>query len=175
MILHGNWNIHKASLGISLAANFTSTHLFGDIKTSDKLPADSLITNKLFNIEDIAKIEKGQPDNKIVLSIIYKTGKTKLIVRNTRFGKTSIAPIFTNPTRVIYESFSPKILTDISLTYSLKTWVTLTLGANNVFNVYPDRLKYYENTVQGSRIYSAEASPFGINGGYYYVSMAFKW
>jgi len=175
VVFDGNWNIRKANLGISLGANFTSTRLFGDIKTSEKLPADSLTTNKLFNIEDIERVEKGQPRDKIILSVIYKIGKTKLVVRNTRFGKTSIAPIFTNPTRIMYESFSPKILTDISLTYSLKTWVTMTLGANNVFNVYPDRLKYYENTVQGSRIYSAEASPFGFNGGYYYVSMAFNW
>ena len=134
-----------------------------------------MTTNKLFNIEDIARIEEGQPRDKIILSIIYNIGKTKLIVRNTRFGTTAIAPVFTNPTRILYESFSPKILTDISLAYALKKWVTMTMGANNIFNVYPDRLKYYENTVQGSRLYSAEASPFGFNGGYYYVGMAFKW
>ena len=62
-----------------------------------------------------------------------------------------------------------------SLTYALKTWVGITLGVNNVFNVYPDRLKHYENTVQGSRIYCAEASPFGFNGGYYFVNVAFTW
>ena len=174
IVFDGNWNIHKASLGISLAANFTSTHLFGDIKTSEKLPADPVTINKLFNIEDIERMEKGQPADKIILSIIYKTGKTKLIIRNTRFGKTSIAPIFTNPTRIMYESFSPKILTDISLIYSLKTWVTTTVGANNVLNVYSDRLKYYENTVQGGRIYSPEASPFGFNGGYYFINMSFN-
>ena len=174
LVFDGNWNIRKANLGVSLAANFTSTRLFGDIKTSEKLPADSLTTNKLFNIEDIERMEKGQPGDKIILSVLYKIGKTKLIVRNTRFGKTSIAPIFTNPTRILFESFSPKILTDISLIYYPKTWVTMTLGANNIFNVYPDRLKYYENTVQGSRIYSPEASPFSFNGGYYFVNMNFN-
>ena len=175
IVFDGNRDIHKANLGISLGVNFTSSRLFGDIKTSEKLPADSLTTNKLFNIEDIERIEKGQPGDKITLSVIYKIRKTKLIVHNTRFGKTTIAPIFTNPTRILSETFSPKILTDISLAYSLKTWVTMTFGANNIFNVYPDRLKYYENTVQGSRIYSPEASPFSFNGGYYYVSMAFSW
>ena len=175
IVFDGNWNIHKANLGVSLAINFTSTRLFGDIKTSDKLPADSLTTNKLFNIEDKTKMEKEQPSDKIILSIIYKTGKTKVILRNTRFGKTSIAPIFPNPTRIMYESFSPKILTDISLVYSLKTWVTITLGVNNVFNVYPDPVKNYENTYQGSRIYCAEASPFGFNGGYYFMNIAFNW
>jgi iron complex outermembrane receptor protein len=175
IVLDGNWNNRKAGLNIRLAANFTSTHLFGDIKTSDKLPADSLNTNALFNIEDKARMEKGQPADKIILSVTYKRGKTALIIRNTRFGRTTIAPLFRNPTRILYESFSPKILIDISVSYSLKTWVTLTLGADNVFNVYPDHLKNYENTVQGSWTYSPEASPFGFNGGYYYVSLAFKW
>jgi iron complex outermembrane receptor protein len=174
IILDGNWNSRKASLNISLAANFTSTHLFGDIKTSDKLPADSLNTNTVFNIEEKIRIEKGQPTDKIILSVNYKRGKTSLMVRNTRFGKTTIGPVFRNPTRILYESFSPKILTDISLAYCLRTWVTLTLGADNVFNVYPDRLRNYENTVQGSWIYSAEASPFGFNGGYFFVNMLFN-
>jgi iron complex outermembrane receptor protein len=76
--------------------------------------------------------------------------------------------------RTLYEFFSPKILTDISFNYSPKAWVTLTLGINNVFDVYPDRLKNYGNTVEGILIYSNEASPFGFNGGYYYVSMGFN-
>ena len=173
IILDGNWKIRKARLGISIATNFTSTHLFGDIKTSSKLPADSLNINTVFNIEEQVKVEDGQPGDKIILSTTYKKGKVGFIVRNTRFGKTVIAPIYRNPTRIVYESFSPKILTDISFSYSPKDWVTLTVGANNVFNVYPDRLKSYENTTQGSWIYSPEASPFGFNGGYYFVSMNF--
>ena len=121
IVLDGNWNIRKANLGVSLGINFTSTRLFGDIETSDKLPADSLNTNSIFNIEEKIRIENGQPSDKIILSLTYKAGKTKLIVRNTRYGKTSIAPVFRNPTRIIYESFSPQILTDISLSYSLKS------------------------------------------------------
>ena len=98
-----------------------------------------------------------------------------MIIRNTRFGKTSIAPIIGRPLRVQAESFSPKIITDLSVSYALKKWVGITLGANNVFNVYPDPIKNYDNTVQGSRIYCAEASPFGFNGGYYYMNLAFSW
>jgi iron complex outermembrane receptor protein len=174
-VFEGNWNFNKSTLGASLAANFTSTALFGEIKTSDKLPADSLTRNKLFNTEDIEKMENEQPNDKIILSFTYRTGKTKLILRNTRFGKTSIAPIIANPTRVVTETFSPKIITDLSLAYALKPWVGITLGVNNLFDVYPDPLQNYENTIQGSRIYCAEASPFGFNGGYYYVNLAFNW
>ncbi len=174
VILDGNWNIGRTNLEISLAANFAATRLFGEIKTSDKLPADSLHANTVFNIEEQVQVEDGQPSDKIILATTFKRGKIGLIIRNTRFGKTIIAPVYRNPIRIVYETFSPKILTDISINYSPKGWVTLTAGANNVFDVYPDRLKSYENTQQGSWIYSPEASPFGFNGGYYFAGMSFN-
>ncbi|HEX6849618.1 MAG TPA: TonB-dependent receptor, partial [Chitinophagaceae bacterium] len=109
------------------------------------------------------------PGSKIILMLTYKTGKIKLIIRNTRFGKTMIAPLGLPP-----ETFSAKILTDISLTYTPKKWIALTIGANNIADVYPDRLKNYANTFQGGWVYSPEASPFGFNGGYYYMNLSFS-
>ncbi len=169
IILDGNWGNRKAIFGASLFANFNSTRLSGDIKTSDKLATNPQSSNTLFSSDEITKLEKGQPDSKIILSMTYKTGKIKLNIRNTRFGATSIAPLRANE-----EFFSPKILTDVSLSYMPKTWTTITIGANNIANVYPDRLKHHENTAQGGWIYSPEASPFGFNGGYYYMSMSFN-
>jgi len=65
-------------------------------------------------------------------------------------------------------------INDVSLTYSPKEWIALTLGANNIANIYPDRLKNYANTFQGGWVYSPEASPFGFNGGYYFIAMSFN-
>jgi iron complex outermembrane recepter protein len=173
LVANGKWNINKSKLGIMLAGNFTKTRLFGKIKGTVKLPADSL-----FNIEEITKLEKGQPGSKIILSLTWEKGKTKFILTNTRFGKTETTTLYTqtNPTikKFIPEKFSPKVLTDLNINYSLKPWMTITAGANNLFNVYPDPIKQYENTTQGIYIYSPEASPFGFNGGYYYVSMSFN-
>jgi iron complex outermembrane recepter protein len=169
IIIDGNWNNKKESFGLSLAANFNSTQLYGKIKTSDKLETIAQSATTLFNNEDKARLEKGQPGSKIILSINYKTGNIKLNIRNTRFGKTMIAPLTTDP-----EYFSSKILTDISLAYSISSWATITIGTNNIANIYPDRLKHYDNTGQGSWIYSPEASPFGFNGGYYFATMTFN-
>lgn len=172
IVLDGNWSSKIESFGISLAANFNSTRLFGEVKTSDKLATISRSSNTLFNSEDIARIEKGQSGSKILLSTIYQTGKIKLMIRNTRFGKTMIAPL--SVPAVPVENFSSKVLTDVSLSYSLKKWATVTMGANNIANIYPDRLKHYPNTSQGGWVYSPEASPFGFNGGYYFLSMSFN-
>ncbi|MEO5583005.1 MAG: TonB-dependent receptor, partial [Saprospiraceae bacterium] len=172
LILDGTWNIHKSSLGISLAANFNSTRLFGEINTKSNLPTDSLNINTIFNIEEKVRMEKGQPADKMILTISYKKSKSKWVINNTRFGQTAIAPVSRDRTKVLYETFSSKILTDVHWDYSFKTWCTFTLGANNIFDVYPDRLMNYETTLQGNYIYSPEASPFAFNGGYYYVGLS---
>ena len=78
IVLDGNWSSKSESLGISLAANFNSTRLFGDIKTSDKLATISESSNTLFNSEERTRIEKGQPGSKIILSTILSNRKHKI-------------------------------------------------------------------------------------------------
>ena len=166
IVLDGYWANKKESLGIKLAANFNSNRLYGPVKTSDKLSTIAGSSATLFNSEDSTRIERGQPGSKIILFITYKKSKTKLTICNTRFGKTTITPL-----GLPKETFPSKIITDVSVTYLLKPWLTCTVGANNIANVYPGRLKNHENTFQGGWIYSPEASPFGFNGGYYYLGI----
>ncbi len=172
IVFNGNWKIKNGSLMAMLGGNFTQTRLFGDIKTTGKLKADSVNTITLFNREERGRLEHGQPDSKIVLSLNYKTNKFGVLVRNTRFGETGIrsnTPV-TNPD----ENFSPKILTDLSLSFTPKSWLTFTAGANNIFDVYPDRIQDPRNTQEGTFIYSLEATPFGFYGGNYFVGIAIQ-
>ena len=99
-------------------------------------------------------MELGQPRDKIILNINYKPGNWTFIVNNTHFGKTAF---INNSDGIRDEFFSSKILTDVNISYAPKTWLTITLGANNIYDVYPDRLKNYQNTVEGILIYSNEA------------------
>jgi iron complex outermembrane receptor protein len=171
IILNSNWMIRKNDLHISLVANFNRTHIFGVIQSAANLPTNSFNTNTLFTRGDKGKVEQGQPKDKIILNVNYKTRKWIFNVINTRFGKTAF---INNTTSSRDEFFSPKILTDVNLNYTLKSWLNIIIGVNNVFDVYPDRLKNYLNTNEGILIYSNEASPFGYNGGYYFLSMAFN-
>ena len=174
VVLIGNWRINKTKLGLTLAANFNRSDIFGEIKTTDKISDTARYTSTLFGKEEKTTLEKGQPGEKIILFATITKGKFGFAVRNTHFGNTALVTIDTNPTDTLYESFSSKILTDISITYTPKSWLAITAGANNIFDVYPDRLKNYRNTGEGSDIYSNGASPFGYNGGYYFVGVSFN-
>src|SRR4030095_6113913 len=172
VVLNGNWRINKTKLGLTLAANFNRNSIFGEIKTTDKISDTSRYTNTLFGIEERTTLEKSQPGKKIILLTTITKGKFEFSVRNTLFGKTASTTLVNFPTDTLHEFFSSKILTDIGITYTPKSWLAITAGANNIFDVYPDRLKNYRSTEEGSVIYSNGASPFGYNGGYYFVGMA---
>jgi iron complex outermembrane receptor protein len=167
IVLHGKWKVRKAQLIGSLAANFTKTRVFGEIKTVPNLSASTENINSLFDDEQRSDMERGQPRSKIILSLNYQREKIGFIVRNTRFGENAYQFSYPRP----METFSPKILTDVSVRYAPKSWLSLTAGANNVFNVYPDRIKNYVNTGEGRYIYALDVWQFGFMGGYYFLSM----
>ncbi len=148
----------------TLAANMNQTRLLGDIQTAGRLKGDSLNTNTLFSTEEKAKLEQGQPTGKMVLLLHYKTNKLAYLLRNTGFGKTAI--VFDNRDKRRDESFSAKVLTDITVQYSSVPWFRVTAGSNNVFDIYPDCNSDYRNTMEEQHIYPLEVSPFGFIGGY---------
>lgn len=168
-VIHGKWNIHKAQLIAIMVANFTKTRLFGEIKTAANLSPTTGNQNTLFNEEVRTSLESGQPQDKIIISLNYKREYVGFMLRNTRFGKTAFQYLG-NPK----ETFSPKILTDFSISFNPKSWITIIAGANNIFDIYPDRIKDYKNTNEGRNIYAMDGSQFGYFGGYYFVSMSFN-
>ncbi|WP_296598951.1 TonB-dependent receptor, partial [Phenylobacterium sp.] len=70
-------------------------------------------------------------------------------------------------------------ITDLEISYKIIEPVKLTIGANNLFNKYPDKLNpAYRNTfltgnANGYVTQYPTFSSFGINGGYYYGKIAY--
>ena len=61
-----------------------------------------------------------------------------------------------------------KLITDLSASYKFNKMVSLTLGSNNVFDVYPDKnLDALSNDNQF--VYSRNVSQFGMNGRFLFV------
>jgi iron complex outermembrane recepter protein len=168
IVIHGKWKIRKAQLSSSLSANFTKTRLFGEINSASNLSPSIANKNSLFDDEQKSDVERGQPRSKIILSLNYQIKKVGFILRNSRFGENAYQFTYPRP----LETFSPKILTDFSICYTPRSLLSITAGVNNIFNVYPDRIKNYVNTGEGRFIYALDVWQFGVMGGYYYLSMA---
>jgi iron complex outermembrane receptor protein len=67
---------------------------------------------------------------------------------------------------------SPQWLTDVEVAMHVSKRFTFAIGANNLFDVYPDKNNAAVN-LSGISEYSSY-SPFGFNGGFYYTRATVK-
>ena len=67
----------------------------------------------------------------------------------------------------------PKLVTDLSLSYQLGAQLSLTIGANNILDIYPDLLP--GANVRGEVIYSRRANQFGTQGRFLHLSLTHTW
>lgn len=151
----GNYGVTMGSSGVlrlSAAYNHNRTR----VTRVDTLPTNlSGLKSSLFDRVEQGRIEQGNPENNLILSGNWDLHAFGLMVRTQRFGQvTSYGTTPTNAFGPLDQVFSPKWITDLSGSYTFQR-VTLTLGADNVFDVYPDR-----NNNNGSYL-----NPPGENGG----------
>jgi len=70
--------------------------------------------------------------------------------------------------------FSAKWLTNINIKYSIFNNLNLTLGARNIFNVFPDKHTHSANVNNGIFIYSRKVSQFGLQGAFWFVKVGVR-
>ncbi|QJD79508.1 TonB-dependent receptor [Spirosoma rhododendri] len=182
VVIATNPRLSTGTLDITLAANVNQTKLVGDIQRPANIPADATFGNFLFNRQDSARLTLAQPRSKIQLTFNYRLRKFGAVLRLSRFGTVaSYDPA--NP--ALDETQSPRIVTDLSGSYRVLKNVTITIGANNLLDVYPDPLRVtnyptperygsaaLDNSSFGRFVYGRAATQFGFNGGYYFANLS---
>ncbi len=161
------------SLGFSAGINLNRTKVAGEIHASQQIKSRGL-TTYLFNRQDRALMELAQPLSKMNLSMTYTYKKLTATIRTIRFGQVSYRGTDTSAGELAMDQdYSPKWLTDARLDYHLLPSLNLTAGANNLFNVYPDKNnKVLQN--YGRFPYNTAVTQFGFNGGFYYAGLELK-
>jgi iron complex outermembrane recepter protein len=176
--------IGKGYLNITAAINFNnnkvtginSTTLINDPAKNDitKSP-DTRFQNLLFDRQQISRIEVWQPKNKINLSLSYQIDKLNVTLRTVRFGEAkyvhnldteTINPATNLPWGTIYsrdasgkafidQTFKPVFITDLIVTYSFTKELSLSIGANNILDIYPDQIFIDPRNAVGSIDYTS--------------------
>jgi iron complex outermembrane receptor protein len=96
-------------------------------------------------------------------------------VRETIYGPTSEEELSDDAVNFYRTRISTKALTDLEISYRFTKSLTVALGANNLFNTYPNKYNAQLTASQQAALDNAAVSvyptfsPFGINGGYYYA------
>ncbi|GAB3899734.1 TonB-dependent receptor [Larkinella knui] len=197
VVLTDRIRIARNSLTLSAAANFNQTKVT-QIKGSSTLETNPDLRARLFDRTEQSRFESSVPKSKINLSGGLTTGKWDFLIRALRFGEVTFLsttdPFTTDGKPRIVDgvpyptendqTFSAKWVTDLTVTYRFLKTVSATLGATNLFDVYPDRAylnprnsetnltgdpatRYsgnLDNTSNGRFLYSRTVTQFGFNG-----------
>ncbi|AZB02400.1 TonB-dependent receptor [Chryseobacterium joostei] len=196
---------HKAnfserfSLNSDFAVTVSKTNRVGDIHGSDVLIKAGQV-NRYYSESSRVYLEEAVPRFKASLNNALEIDKFSLLLRNVYFGEVTdpntmdangdgiVSGEIINGQAVATEHpvWGGKVITDLSVGYKFSKNLKLTIGANNLFDIYPDKnygptvvktpsldssgnLVYVNTSTidlsnQNQFIYSRNVSQFGMNG-----------
>lgn len=166
-VLSYNTLLGNGKLFIDLAGTISYTQQVGSIHTSRLLKDKKDI---YFSNSSKVYLENVIPNQKFNISLTYAIQKWNLFLRNNYFGGV------TEPSNILsnQQYYNPRWIMDASIAYKLTDFLKLTVGANNLFNCYPEKLAKKANSNQGQFVYSRYVSQFGFNGRYIFTRLNFN-
>jgi len=168
--LVGEYTLQTGTLG---TFRFNAAYSYNKTKILSVAENPANLSNTiLFGRQARADLVKATPRDKLVLNTDWTLGAFRSALRITRFGKyteTSASQTSTVDDR----TFGAKWIADIDVAADVGKNLTVAVGANNLFDVYPDAIGVVQaNTGAGQY---GNFAPFGLSGGFYYgrVSVRF--
>jgi iron complex outermembrane receptor protein len=158
-----NWRIEagRGAFDFTAATNFSKNKITRVGALPDILVGLNSSYTSALDAVTINAIEKNRPNRRSSLTTNYSSGRVRAMGRLSDYGS------FVDGSLDGLETFGAKMLFDAEIGYKFDR-VAISVGSNNVFNVYPDQQTIAANTNNGTFIYPG-ASPFGYNGRYVYV------
>ena len=153
----------------SVSANFNDTKLLR-VATVDGVPVT--------NAQQDAWLTSVTPKYKVIVGGTWREAGWAVSLREHVYGPASDqVTIYAGPntfSTTVFDRFDEraKATTDLAVSYSFIPGLTLTVGANNVFNTYPDRMAPRDQYLGWQ--YDGYISQMGINGGFYYASLKYS-
>ncbi|MBI3887184.1 MAG: TonB-dependent receptor [Opitutae bacterium] len=168
-------------------------------------------TTPLFDLTEKIRMERGQPRDVLNLSVAYDVKKFSFLLREVRYGEVASVALGNNTglspaaqaallpgynvelvdpvvnvasgNKQVVQIFGAKWLTDFDITYHWSKHLSVSAGANNLFDVYPDEairsrvvngVAFNGADNAGSLPYVGSLSPFGYSGAFYYTKVSYK-
>ena len=163
---------------VSVGYNLNNT------KITDRRVFSGFTAQRLFARQESYRLTDGQPKNKLNATLDWDYNNLGMTLRTNRYGEVFLPSGFSTaannsniaigPGIVPGDIFlSPKWITDLEFRFKPVESVSVAFGANNVLDVYPDRLPF--GTVDGvsygfnnSFLPYSSQSPFGFSGRFLY-------
>ncbi|MRW93873.1 TonB-dependent receptor [Duganella sp. FT80W] len=158
----------------SIAANYNQVKV-----TKVNQAPTQLLPQTLLDKTAISDLETASPKMRVNLGALWKVGNWTVNLREAIYGKAE--EWGSEDGSVYYKTeIKPKVITDLELGYKINSAWSVAVGANNLFNIYPNGVNAGLLAAQRAAGDNAAVnvlpgfSPFGINGGYYYARANYK-
>jgi iron complex outermembrane recepter protein len=181
--------------GVDVVATYAAKAFGGDLNVSLAYNHNNnKVTARNANVisdGQIANIRNLAPHDVAHFTVGYSTGKFSLTAREnyygswvnaTDYGVSGASGVVVGANGGTLQVFGAKATTDLDLTYNLSENLGITVGANNLFNTFPDKLNrnsqaIYPVTGGGAdgQVYPRNGGPFGLNGGLWYARIRVKY
>lgn len=160
--------------------NLTVAYNYNESEVTDFNPL-------VINAQQRYNIANLPPKHRVVASANWQIGNFTVNARGNYYSSWSnaleynlVAPTPNAATAIEAppsQIFGDKFLADLDISYTFAEAYTLTVGANNIFDTYPDRIQAstvnpiyaLTDSLADGQVYPRSGGPFGINGGFYYV------
>lgn len=174
---------NESLLNLRAAVTWADTEVIGDVDAPAILLGRE---DTLFPSQERSMIEEWQPNTRVNISADYMIGDLTIGGALRYFGSYTVQEgSGDDPAR---QTYGGKWLTDLQSNYQLNEGLSLTIGANNLFDQVPDLNEIGQSrggtltdgTGQviidspGVFTYSRRSAPFGFNGGLYYAKLSYR-
>jgi len=160
---------YALDLGTRGITGFTGgyNHTVTVVTNVDSTPQALRVQNSvLFDRLERSRIEEGQPHTTVSLTLDHTIRRFNVTLHTTRFGQVGSRGA-TNP--ALDQKYKARWITDANVTVPLVRQVGVTLGVNNIADVYPSE-NIPANNNSGILPYNG-ISPFGFNGRFMYARL----
>ena len=153
----------KSTLSFTLSkTSIENINIPGPVRDADLAETYFDRTSELY-IEAAVPRTKGSLTNSLFIG-----EKWNVFLRNTYFGEVEEAT--NNVEAGIDRIYSGKVVTDLSASYRFSKALRITVGSNNLLDVYPDMADPAFQS-EGRFLYSRRSTQFGIDGRYLFARL----
>ncbi len=151
---------------------FTAGYNYNETTITQRAVLPTVPNQTLFGRVESLRLTDGQPRDKLNLAADWSLGRVSATFRTNRYGSVLVA----GNTAATDFTLTPKWVSDVEVRAKIYEGIELAVGADNVFDVYPDRVPAGGAFgVNGFFLPYSNLSPFGFSGRFLYgrISAAF--
>jgi iron complex outermembrane receptor protein len=168
--------------GVDFIANYSTSLLRGNTTFSLAYNWNETEVDRFTDVTGAAKVsrlENDLPNHRATFTWAQEWDDISLFTRINYYGEfqgVHVDWVGTADEPGTETQAGSTVTVDLEVSYHLTESITLSVGAQNLFDEYPDELSFFEqsgadNNSWGGKYY--ETSPFGFNGGFYYLKAAY--